>query len=152
MIRFIGDIPAKSDSKGRFFLPAALRKTLQSFGEERLVLQKDIFQDCLVLSPESVWNEKVDLLQKKLNPFNKLEAHVMRQYVVDSELITLDSNGRLLIPKRYLQKAGIENEVHFLGVNNTIEIWASEKMEGAFMDSEEFAKTLENLMQDKPEK
>lgn len=148
MIRFIGDIPAKSDSKGRFFLPAALRKTLQSYGEEKLVLRTDTFQECLVLSPESVWNELVDRLQNKLNPFNRKHALVMRQFVADSELITLDSNGRLLIPKRYLQKAGIESDVHFLGVNNTIEIWASEKMEATFMDSEEFAQTLEELMEE----
>lgn len=148
MIRFIGDIPAKSDSKGRFFLPAALRKTLQTYGEEKLVLRTDTFQECLVLSPESVWNELVDRLQSKLNPFNRKHALVMRQFVADSELITLDSSGRLLIPKRYLQKAGIDSDVHFLGMNNTIEIWASEKMETAFMDSEEFAQTLEELMKD----
>lgn len=148
MIRFIGDIPAKSDSKGRFFLPATLRKTLQSFGEETLVLRKDIFQDCLVLFPESVWNERMDELQSRLNHFNKLHDQILRQYTADSERITLDASGRLLIPKRYLAKAGIENEVHFIGVSNTIEIWASEKIEHAFMDNEEFAKTLEELMKD----
>lgn len=148
MIRFIGDIPAKADSKGRFFLPAALRKTLQSYGEEKLVLRTDTFQQCLVLSPESVWNELVDQLQSKLNPFNKKHSMVMRQFVADSESITLDSNGRLLIPKRYLQKAGIDCEVHFLGVNNTIEIWATEKLEKSFMESDEFAQTLEELMND----
>lgn len=55
-MRFLGTIEAKTDAKGRAFLPAAFRKMLQSAGEERMMLRKDVFQPCLVLYPESVWN------------------------------------------------------------------------------------------------
>lgn len=54
MIRFLGNIEAKTDAKGRVFIPAGFRRQLQSASEERLVLRKDVFQDCLVLYPESV--------------------------------------------------------------------------------------------------
>jgi MraZ protein len=63
-MRFLGNIEAKTDAKGRAFLPAVFRKTLQSAGEEQLVLRKDVFQPCLVLYPESVWNEQMDILRK----------------------------------------------------------------------------------------
>ena len=56
-MRFLGNIEAKIDVKGRAFLPATFRKVLQAGGEERLVLRKDVFQACLVLYPESVWND-----------------------------------------------------------------------------------------------
>lgn len=62
-MRFIGNIEAKTDAKGRAFLPAVFRKVLQASGEEGLVLRKDVFQNCLVLYPESVWNERLDLLK-----------------------------------------------------------------------------------------
>ena len=42
-MRFLGNIEAKMDAKGRAFLPAVFRKMLQVSGEERLVLRKDIF-------------------------------------------------------------------------------------------------------------
>ena len=48
-MRFLGNIEAKTDAKGRAFLPAVFRKMLQASGSESLVLRKDIFQDCLVL-------------------------------------------------------------------------------------------------------
>ena len=48
-MRFLGNIEAKTDVKGRAFLPAVFRKELQQAGEEALVLRKDVFQDCLVL-------------------------------------------------------------------------------------------------------
>ena len=54
MIRFLGNIEAKTDTKGRVFIPAGFRKQLQAASEERLVLRKDVFQDCLILYPESV--------------------------------------------------------------------------------------------------
>ena len=47
-MRFLGNIEAKTDAKGRAFLPAVFRKVLQASGEENLVLRKDIFQQCLV--------------------------------------------------------------------------------------------------------
>ena len=43
-MRFLGNIEAKIDAKGRVFLPATFRKVLQAGGEENLVLRKDVFQ------------------------------------------------------------------------------------------------------------
>ena len=43
-MRFLGNIEAKTDTKGRAFLPAVFRKVLQASGEENLVLRRDVFQ------------------------------------------------------------------------------------------------------------
>ena len=67
MIRFLGNIEAKTDAKGRVFIPATFRKQLQGAGEERLVLRKDVFQDCLVLYPESVWFATQEQLRQRLS-------------------------------------------------------------------------------------
>ena len=66
MIRFLGNIEAKTDAKGRVFIPAGFRRQLQSASEERLVLRKDVFQDCLVLYPESVWFKTQNQLRRRL--------------------------------------------------------------------------------------
>ena len=118
-MRFIGNIEAKVDVKGRAFLPAAFRKVLQESGEESLVLRKDIFEPCLVLYPESAWNRQLDMLRQKLNRWDGKKQAMFRQFVNDAELITLDSNGRLLIPKRHLKLAEIEQDVRFIGMDDT---------------------------------
>ena len=69
-MRFLGNIEAKTDAKGRVFLPSVFRKVLQSSGEEKLVMRKDVFQPCLVLYPESVWNEQMDTLRQRLSRWN----------------------------------------------------------------------------------
>ena len=126
-MRFLGNIEAKTDIKGRAFLPVVFRKVLQASGEENLVMRKDIFQDCLVLYPESVWNEQMDALRQKLNRFNEQHQRIFRQFVSEVEMLTLDGNGRFLIPKRYLQAADIRQSIKFIGMGDTIEIWASER-------------------------
>ena len=141
-MRFLGNIEAKADSKGRVFLPAGFRKVLQASGEDQIVMRKDVFQDCLVLYPESVWNEQVDQLRSKLNRWNKQHQQIYRQFVSDVELVNLDASGRMLIPRRYQQLVGITQEVRFLGVGDTIEIWAGGKDSKPFMDAEDFGKAL----------
>ncbi len=144
--RFLGNIEAKMDAKGRVFFPATFRKMLQALGEEQLVVRKDIHQDCLVVYPKSVWDERVDALMAHVNEWDKNAMMVVRQYMKEVEETTLDGNGRLLIGKRYLDMVGIDQTVRFIGVNNTIEIWAAEKAEEPFLSQEEFSERLMALM------
>ncbi len=146
MIRFLGNIEAKTDAKGRVFIPATFRKQLQAASEESLVLRKDVFQDCLVLYPESVWFKTQNELRRRLNKWNARQQAVFRQFVSDAEVVTPDGNGRILIPKRYLQMAGIGSEVRFIGMDNTIEIWAKERAEVPFMESETFGQALQEAL------
>ena len=147
-MRFLGNIEAKTDAKGRIFLPAIFRKVLQSAGEEVLVMRKDVHQRCLVLYPESTWNRRMDALLEKVNEWDDVGQQVLRQYVSEAEVLTLDSNGRFLIPKRYLQMADIEQGVRFIGINDAIEIWAVEKTQQPFLPQEEFAEKLKAIMTD----
>ena len=147
-MRFIGNIEAKVDAKGRAFLPAAFRKVLQESGEESLVLRKDIFEPCLVLYPESAWNRQLDMLRQKLNRWDGKKQAMFRQFVIDAELITLDSNGRMLIPKRHLKLAEIEQDVRFIGMDDTIEIWSTKSTEQPFINPEDFKQWLEEVMED----
>ncbi len=149
-MRFLGNIEAKTDAKGRVFLPAVFRKVLQASGSESLVLRKDIFQNCLVLYPESVWNEQMDSLRARLNRYNAQHQKIFRQFVSEVELVNLDGNGRFLIPKRYLSMAAIRQDVKFIGMGDTIEIWSNEKVEESLMSSDEFGQALEEIMAAEP--
>lgn len=153
-MRFLGNIEAKMDAKGRAFLPAVFRKMLQAGGNGpedadsslRLVLRKDVFQPCLVLYPENVWNEQMDHLRQRLNRWNKQHQQVFRQFVSEVEVVTLDGNGRFLVPKRYLRMADIEQDVKFVGMGDTIEIWSNTRADESQMAPEDFGKALEELM------
>lgn len=150
MLQFLGNMEARADAKGRIFIPAIFRKRLQSGGEEFMVLRKDIFQDCLVLYPGSVWEKELEMLRSRLNKWNREQQQIFRQFVLDSERIEMDASGRILIPKRYLQMVSIDTDVRFLGVDETIEIWAKEKLEQPLVDPGEFSAALQQLMANFP--
>ena len=145
-MRFIGNIEAKTDSKGRVFLPACFRRILQATGCDKVMLRKDVYQDCLVIYPEESWNQQLDLLRSRLDKWNAKHQMIFRQFVADVEELGIDSNGRILLPKRYMNMAAIKQEVRFIGMDDTIEIWAKEKLEKPFMEPEEFGRELENIM------
>ena len=128
-MRFFGDFPAKTDAKGRVFLPAAYRKVLAANGEEKLVMRRDLHQACLVLYPESLWNQMLDALRAKLNWWNREHHDIIRGFVADSEIVELDGNGRFLINKRKMNEVGINQEVRFLAVDDTIEVWDKDVFE-----------------------
>lgn len=110
-------------------------------------MRKDVFQDCLVLYPEEVRNEELDELRQRLNKWNANHQLIFRQFVSDVEIITMDGNGRILIPKRYLQITGIQSDVRFIGVDNKIEI--KERTCGKlFMEPEAFGAALEEIMKE----
>lgn len=145
-MRFLGNIEAKTDAKGRAFLPAVFRKVLQGAGEENLVLRKDVFQKCLVLYPESVWNQRLDLLKSQLRPWKPAHQQMFRQFVSEAEVVTLDGNGRFLISKRLMRIAEIEQDIRFIGMDDTVEIWAPANLEQILKTDTEFGEEFENIM------
>ena len=111
-----------------------------------MVMRKDIHQSCLVLYPESVWNSQMDALRERLNRWNKEHQRVFRQFVSEVEMLTLDGNGRFLISKRYQKLADIEQDIKFVGMGDTIEIWGLRQSQESQMDAEEFSNAIEELM------
>ena len=145
-MRFLGNIEAKTDTKGRAFLPAVFRKVLQASGEENLVLRKDVFQKCLVIYPESVWNERLDQLKQQLRPWKQSHQQMFRQFVSEAEVVTLDGNGRFLISKRLQKIAEIDQDIQFIGMDDTIEIWSPTNLEKTLKTDEEFGTEFEDIM------
>jgi MraZ protein len=146
MEKFIGNIDAKLDAKGRVFVPAAFRKILQLFAGTRLVLRKDVYQKCLILYPEKVWEDELGYLREKLNRWNRQEDRLFRQLSSNVETVDIDSGGRILIPKRYMQMINLSEVVRFMGMDHTIELWNPVELEESLMDPEEFEMNIQKYL------
>ena len=62
------------------------------------------------------------------------------------EILTLDGNGRFLIPRRYQKMAAIAQAIKFVGMDDTIEIWQNDEPDKAFMDADGFSEAIEEVM------
>lgn len=150
MSNFIGKYEAKSDVKGRIFIPSAYRKLLPDGDRERLVLRRDAVNDCIILYPVSVWNEKVEAFKSKLDEWNPVDQMLLMQFVSEAEWLDIDSQGRVLINKKHLQLLSIDNgEVLFVGMIDRFALWSKAGFEKASMTTQDFAELLKDRMMKK---
>ena len=144
-MRFTGSIEAKLDAKGRVFFPSDFRRKLAE-PDATLVLKRDVYQPCLVIYPYSVWEAEVETLRQRLNRWDARQAMLFRQFLADVEVFTLDTSGRFLVPRRLFQACSIDHTVRFIGVDDRVELWGAEQAAQAFLQPDDFAAAMEQLM------
>jgi MraZ protein len=146
MATFIGDYPCKVDVKGRIILPAAFKKQMPAAAQDHFVVRKDIFENCLVLYAIDDWNRQLEKIRKRINPYNREHNMFLRNFFKGTAELFLDSNNRMLIPKRLLDVIGAERDVVLAGQDGRIEIWSASVYETIEMPAEDFASLAEKLM------
>jgi MraZ protein len=150
IMRFSANIDAKVDMKNRVFIPAVFRKVLIAEGEQVLYLRKDIYKNCIIVYPESVWEYELIELRSRLNRWNPEEQDLYRQFMFEAEAVEPDGSGRILISKKLLTLVGIESEVRFVGVDNTLEIWPIKELEKPLVDPDYFRQRMQEIMTKSP--
>ena len=146
MSTFIGDYPCKVDVKGRIILPAAFKKQMPSGAEDRFVVRKDVFENCLILYSAEDWNSQLEKIRKRLNPYNREHNMFLRNFFKGTAELLLDNNNRFLVPKRLMDLIGASRDVVLAGQDGRIEIWAAEAYEKIGMPAEDFADLAEKLL------
>ena len=147
MSTFIGKYEAKADVKGRVFIPSTYRKLLPEGMRDRVVLRKDPDNDCLIIYPEPVWNQKVETLKASLDEWDSEDQLLLMQFVSDADVLEIDSQGRVLLAKKHLTQIGIENnEVLFVGMMDRFAVWGKQNYENSKLLSADFASKLKEKM------
>lgn len=146
MITFVGDHNCKVDEKGRVTFPSSLKKQMHSASDGRFVVKKDIFEQCLILFPIEEWERQNSIIRSKVNPYNKEHNKFLRNFYRGSAELILDSNNRMLIPKRLLELAGISKEAILAGQDGKIEIWSKDLYESVDQTNDDFAALAEKIM------
>ena len=143
-MRFLGNIEAKTDTKGRAFLPASFRKVLTASGEDTFVLRQDVFENLLVLYPQRVWNQLMDDMRSRLSRWDRKQQMAFRTLVSSVMELSIDGNGRILFPRNYLDAIGVVQKIRFVGMGDTIEVWPNEdNSPSPIMDKQAFGQILE---------
>lgn len=123
----IGDYPCTLDAKGRFLMPAALKKQFPEGGNMDFVLNKGL-DNCLVLYPQKIWEMEISKIQA-LNMYETKNRAFVRLFLNGSTPTTLDGSDRCLIPKYLSEKVGLQKEIILSAQIDRIEIWDKETYE-----------------------
>ena len=143
---FIGNIEARLDDKGRIFVPAVYRKILADEPSKRIVMRRDTDNECLMLYPESVWNEKVDQLRQTLDEWNPEDQLILMQFMSDAEYLEMDGQGRILLQRKNLEAIGAQQDVLFVGMLNRFALWAPDTFAAKKLSQTELAARLRAKM------
>ena len=107
---------------------------------------------CLEVFTQDVWvqraNKVANISKKGLSAEKAKQVRIFqRQYFSRSLEVELDANGRLLIPKNFLEFAQIEKEIEVVGEWNKIELWNPDSYE-AFIaeDDVDFSEMLSEFL------
>jgi len=146
MINLIETYEVKADSKGRVMVPSGLKKQLQPILNERFVLKRSIFRQCLELFPMSEWNKEAEGLGK-LNRFVKENNDFIRAFMAGVRIIDIDAAGRIQIPKDLVNYAGIKKNLVISSAINRLEIWDKEAYDNTLSNPDvDFGSLAEKVM------
>ena len=151
MTGFLGEYEVTIDAKGRFLVPAALKKQLAEEGANQFVINRGL-DFCLSLYPMESWDPLYAKISK-LNDFDIKASAFKRRFLNGASKVELDSAGRLLLPKNLMEYAKLEKDAVLVFVGDKIEIWDKIKYKEFFesFSQEEFKLMANEVMGSKNE-
>lgn len=120
---FIGEYSHNLDEKGRLAVPKKFRTALQ----KGAVVTRGL-DNCLFLYTKKEW----EVLAQKLAslPFSQKNARAFARLMLAGAMdVTVDKQGRIILPE-YLRKfASLKKEVVVAGLYNRLELWDTDSWE-----------------------
>ena len=150
---FLGEYRHTLDSKKRTFLPSKLREKLGS----EVVIARGV-DKCLTLYTAEGWKK----FEEKIEELPPIRARAVRRWLYGfSGEVTIDSQGRIAIPKNLVEYAELTGKksdddkeekgnvynIVSVGVGDHVEIWSEQEYENVInnMSADQIAAALAEL-------
>jgi MraZ protein len=137
---FMGTYYNSIDAKNRMIVPAKHRLQLG----ERCVLTKGL-DPCLNIYSVDAWEQQMEKMEKLPESDRRIRSFIRLIYANAVEC-EFDKQGRIVIPAKLKEDAGITRELVTMGVMKKIEVWSREVWESpdneGSMNTDEFAEAL----------
>lgn len=131
---YLGSYAIQMDAKGRLAIPGKVRDALLSACQGRVVVTAHTEERCLLIYPESKWQELLPQIQALPN-INKRAARMQRLLLGYATPLEVDAdNGRILLPATLRDFAGLEKSLMLVGQGGKLELW-SEAGWAAYLES-----------------
>jgi MraZ protein len=119
---FLSTFVNKVDRKGRVSVPATFRSSLATHREPNLVIAFPSFKlDAL----ECTGSDRIEQMQERMESLEQfsVEWENLSQMFADSHPLTIDGEGRVVLPERLKMYAHIADDVAFVGRGAMFQMW-----------------------------
>ena len=136
---FMGEYNHTLDTKGRLIIPSRYREALG----DQFVVTKGL-DGCLFVYPNAEWDAFEEKL-KELPLTRKDNRMFVRHFLAGAAEVEVDKQGRILIPAKLREFAGLTKDVVFVGAAGHIEIWSQERWDGLSEEEESMESIAERM-------
>ena len=119
---FLSSYENKLDKKGRVSVPATFRTHLSSMGYNGFICYPSFNHSAL----EACSQERIEKLSDTidtLNPFEEKRDYFATSILSESVQFQFDTEGRISLTEKLLNHAKIKNNILFVGLGKTFQIW-----------------------------
>ena len=125
---FLSSYENKLDKKGRVSVPSSFRAYLNSMGYNGFITYPSFNHSAL----EACSQDRIEKLSKtidSLNPFDEKRDYFATSILSESVNVQFDTEGRISLSDKLLNHAKIKNNVLFVGLGKTFQIWEPKNFE-----------------------
>jgi len=119
---FIGEYFYTIDDKGRVNIPARFRKASAENADNIYIIAQGK-DKCLYIYPMDIYEKKIVDMMDQLSETDRYHRAFMSLQGAKATDASLDKQGRITIPPKFLEFAGIQRDVQIIGAFNRIEVW-----------------------------
>jgi MraZ protein len=124
----IGSYTARLDKSGRIKIPEKFRAAMEEqYGKS--VFITSLTDQAVQIYPLPVWEKLAGLTDEGLLHLKPEVRSFMRRVNLKGTHNEIDSKGRILINQTLKEKAGLEEEVEVIGMNNHLEVWCRSRID-----------------------
>ena len=119
---FLSSFENKIDKKGRVSVPSTYRSHLNSMGYNGFITYPSFNHSALeACSQDRI--EKLSSTIDSLNPFEEKRDYFATSVLSESVNLQFDTEGRVSLTQKLLDHAKIKNNILFVGLGKTFQIW-----------------------------
>lgn len=135
---FFGSYTNKIDAKGRLATPALFRRALDLERVNAIYCIPSSEEPCLECGGVD-YIESLMASIAALDPFSKERRSLERTITARTCVVSLDKEGRVVLPKRLRDHARLDGEAMFAGLGHSFQIWNPAEFEKTSAEEEIFA-------------
>ncbi|MFD2182246.1 division/cell wall cluster transcriptional repressor MraZ [Rhodoplanes azumiensis] len=125
MDRFVGQVTARLDAKGRVSIPAPFRAVLARDGFEGLYCYPSLDRPAVDAGGNALLGE-IEQLIERFPPYSEAREEFLVALYGTSETLRVDGEGRVVLTEMIKVHAGIGDTVGFVGLGHKFQIWEPE--------------------------
>ena len=119
---FLSTYENKLDKKGRVSVPATFRSHLNSMGYNGFITYPSFNHNALEACSQDRIEKLSDTIDS-LNPFEEKRDFFATSILSESVNLQFDTEGRVSFTEKLLSHAKIDNNILFVGLGKTFQIW-----------------------------